>query len=79
LVLSYGLRLTVIGLVLGVAAALAVSRVISSQLFVVKATDPMTFLVTPVALAVVALLASYLPSYRAAKLEPMTALRHEGQ
>jgi putative ABC transport system permease protein len=79
LILSYGMKLTLIGLAAGVLLSLAVSRVISSQLFQVNATDAATYLVTPVLLAVVAMLASYLPSRRAASLNPVVALRHDGQ
>jgi putative ABC transport system permease protein len=79
LLLGYGLKLTLIGLAIGVLIALAVSRVISSQLFGVRATDLITFILTPLVLAAVALLASYVPSRRAANVDPMQALRHDGQ
>lgn len=79
LILGYGLKLIVIGLAIGVLIALAVSRVISSQLFGVRATDSITFILTPLVLAAVALLASYVPSRRAANVDPVQALRHDGQ
>ncbi|HKD44098.1 MAG TPA: ABC transporter permease [Candidatus Angelobacter sp.] len=79
LILGYGLKLTLIGLAAGVLISLAISRVISSQLFGVRATDFTTFILTPVVLAAIALLASYVPSRRAAHLDPMQALRHDGQ
>jgi putative ABC transport system permease protein len=79
LILGYGLKLTAIGLAVGVLISLAVSRVISNQLFEVRATDLTTYILTPVVLAAVAMLASYIPSRRAANLDPMQALRHDGQ
>jgi putative ABC transport system permease protein len=79
LILSYGLKLTVAGLAAGVLLSLAASRVISNQLFEVKSTDLTTYILTPLVLAIVAMLASYLPSRRAASLDPMKALRHDGQ
>ena len=79
LILGYGLRLTATGLAAGVLISLAVSRVISNQLFQVKATDLTTYILTPLVLATVAMLASYIPSRRAAKLNPMDALRYDGQ
>ncbi|HEY6305502.1 MAG TPA: ABC transporter permease [Candidatus Angelobacter sp.] len=79
LILGYGLKLTAVGLAAGVLISLAVSRVISNQLFEVRATDLATYILTPLVLAAVAMLASYLPSRRAANLDPMQALRHDGQ
>jgi hypothetical protein len=73
------LKLTAAGLATGVLLSLAVSRVISSQLFEVKATDLATYILTPAVLAFVAMLASYFPRRRAAKLDPMDALRYDGQ
>jgi len=63
------------GLVLGLAAALALSRVMASQLFEVSATDPVYFVGAPIVLALVALLACYLPARRAARIEPAITLR----
>jgi putative ABC transport system permease protein len=79
MVLNYGLRLTVLGLVIGVGAALAISRLIANQLFAVRPTDLLTFVMTSLVLGAVAILATYLPSYRAANLDPVAALRNEGQ
>ena len=65
------------GLVLGLGAALALSRFMESLLFGVGATDPLTFTAIPFALGLVALLACYLPARRAAKIDPTVSLRSE--
>jgi predicted permease len=75
LVMIEGLRLTVPGLLGGIAAALAVARLVSSMLFQVSATDPTTFAVSAVFLGLVAVIASYLPAVRATRADPMRALR----
>jgi len=77
MVLAEGAWLAVIGLVAGVAAALAFSRVLSSLLFGVTATDAITYAVVTIVLASVALLAAYVPARRAAGVDPMIALRCE--
>ena len=77
LVLAEGLKLTVLGVVLGLAGAFAVTRVLTNLLFAVKPTDPMTFVALSILLAAVALLAGYLPARRAAKVDPLVALRCE--
>jgi putative ABC transport system permease protein len=77
LVVGDGLRLVVVGVVVGVAAALALTRVIQSLLFEVSATDPATFLVISLLLVGVTLVACYLPANRGAKLNPVEALRYE--
>ena len=77
LVLGRGLMLVGIGLVLGLIAAAAVSRLVSSLLFGISAVDPVTFVVVPLALAAMALLASYVPAVRATRIDPAAALRGE--
>jgi len=77
LVLRKGMGLTLLGVVIGVAVALAATRLMSSLLFGVKAADPLTFTAVPLLLAAVALLACYLPARRATKVDPLVALRYE--
>ena len=77
LVLRQGVSLIAIGLVLGLAAALAVTRFLSTLLFGVSATDPLSFLGVSVLLLCVGILASYLPARRATRIDPMVALRYE--
>jgi predicted permease len=76
-VLWYGVRLTVVGLAVGLAGAVAGTRVLSSLLYGIKPLDPLTFIAVPLLLAVVAVAASYIPARRAAQVDPMVALRHE--
>jgi putative ABC transport system permease protein len=76
-VLTRGLKLALIGLVCGVAGALAAARALSSLLYGVTPTDPATLVCVSLVLGGVALLASYLPARRAAKVDPMAALRYE--
>jgi predicted permease len=77
MVIYDGLRPTVIGFAIGLAGALALGRVVASMMFGVKATDPATFVVVSALLAVVALAACVIPAWRAARVDPMTALRDE--
>ncbi|HET6976213.1 MAG TPA: ABC transporter permease [Pyrinomonadaceae bacterium] len=77
LVLKEGLRLTALGVGLGLAGAFAATRVLRTLLFEVKPTDPTTFICLSLLLAFVALLASYIPARRATKVDPLEALRYE--
>jgi putative ABC transport system permease protein len=77
LVVWHGMKLAVVGVVLGIAASFGLTRLIASFLFGVKSWDPIVFVVVPVILSAVALLAVWLPATRAAKLDPMQALRVE--
>lgn len=76
-VLGLGVRLTGLGLLLGLLGALLATRVLASLLYGVASTDALTFTAVSVVLAVVALLASYLPARRATRVDPMVALRYE--
>jgi predicted permease len=77
LVVGHGLVLIVTGVAIGLAGAFALTRYIKSMLFDVAPTDVYTYSVVSLLLAVVALLACYLPARRATKVDPMIALRHE--
>jgi putative ABC transport system permease protein len=77
LVLSHGLKLTIIGAAIGLFGAYLVTRAITSVLYGVSATDPLTFGGVSVLLVGVALIASYVPARRATKVEPLVALRNE--
>lgn len=77
LVVWHGMRLTLIGVALGIAAAFGLARLMANLLFGVKASDPAVFISAPLILAAVALIAVWLPAARASKLDPMQALRVE--
>jgi putative ABC transport system permease protein len=77
LVLRQALYVVAIGLAIGIAGALAVSRLLASWLYGVGAHDPLTFTLVPLALGAIALLASYIPARRATRVDPAVALRCE--
>ena len=77
MVLRQGMKLVLIGAGLGLAASLAVTRVIASQLYDVTPTDPMTFIGAPILLLIAALAACFAPARRATKVDPLVALRCE--
>jgi putative ABC transport system permease protein len=77
LIIRQGMSLVVIGAGAGLIAAFNLMRFVSSQLFGVKARDPLTFLGVALLLAGVALAACWIPARRAAKTDPMNALRYE--
>jgi len=77
LVLTHGVKLTIVGVLIGFAGAYAVTRAISSVLYGVSATDPLTFGLVSLLLVGVALLACYVPARRATKVNALIALRYE--
>jgi predicted permease len=77
MVLAQGLRTIFIGVAIGIAAALALTRTVASLLFGVTPTDPLTFAAVTIILIVAALAACYLPARRATQVDPLTALRYD--
>jgi len=77
LILGQGLAISVVGLLAGLVAALAVTRLTAKLLYGTSATDPVTFIAIALLLLCVTLLACYFPARRATKVDPMTALRFE--
>jgi putative ABC transport system permease protein len=77
LVLSQGVWLAAIGILAGLAGALVTTRLLASMLFQVRPNDPPTYLVTAVALALVALVATLLPALRATRVDPIESMRSE--
>ncbi len=77
MILSNGVKLTAIGVALGLAGAFLLTRALTSLLSGVSATDPATFIVVSLLMVAVALVASYLPARRATKVDPLVALRYE--
>jgi ABC-type antimicrobial peptide transport system permease subunit len=77
MVLGQGMRLTVAGLLAGLAAAIGLTRLLQAQLFNVKAADPATMAAVAAIVAAVALAACYIPASRATRVDPMVVLRDE--
>ena len=77
MVLRQATRLAILGVIIGVAASLALSRLVKSMLYGLKPTDPISIIGAAALLLAVALIASWLPAFRASRVEPMEALRHE--
>jgi putative ABC transport system permease protein len=72
-----GLKLVLIGMLLGLSGALALTRLLRGFLYEISALDPLTFASALVLLTIVSVLACWLPAWRASKVDPMEALRHE--
>ena len=77
LVLGEGMKMAALGLIIGLAAAFGLTRLMASLLFGVSATDPLTFTVVAILLMGVALAACYIPARRAMRVDPIVALRYE--
>jgi putative ABC transport system permease protein len=77
LVIRAGLKLILLGIVIGLTASLAISRVLASELWGVSARDPLTLVVVPILLLVIGLLACWIPARRATRVSPVVALRYE--
>jgi putative ABC transport system permease protein len=77
LVLGHGMRVALLGVAIGMAAALGLTRLMASQLYGVSAKDPLTFVGVAALLTLVALAACYIPARRAMRVDPIVALRYE--
>jgi putative ABC transport system permease protein len=77
LVFTQALRIALVGIVGGVVASAALTRLLTAQLFAVRPLDPLTFITVPPILLATALAAAYAPALKAARVDPMVALRHD--
>lgn len=77
MVIGQGLRVTLLGTVMGIGGAIALTPFLSSLLYGVKPTDPLTFVAVSLLLTATALLVCYIPARRAMRVDPVVALRHE--
>ena len=77
MVVVHGMKLAALGIVLGAAGAFGLSRLLTTLLYGVKPNDPSTFIVVSAGLALVAMLACWIPAYRATRVDPIRALRYE--
>ena len=77
MVLRQGMKMAVAGIAVGILAALALTRLMASMLYDVKSNDPTTFFIVALLLALTALVACFLPALKAARVDPMVALRYE--
>jgi ABC-type antimicrobial peptide transport system permease subunit len=77
MMISQGMRLAVLGAIIGIVLAFGLARFIASFLFAVKAWDPIVFIAVPILLSSVALFAACVPALRASRIDPIDALRHE--
>jgi putative ABC transport system permease protein len=77
LIVGHGARMALMGIAIGMVAALALTRLMSTMLFGVTSHDPLTFVAVAMVLIGVALFASYVPALRATRVDPVVALRYE--
>ena len=77
LILGNGARMALLGIAIGIVAALGLTRLMAKMLYGVSATDPLTFVVVALVLVLVALAACYIPARRAMRVDPLVALRYE--
>jgi len=77
LIIGEGIKLALVGALIGLGGAWALTRLMKNLLFGVSPTDPLTFIVIPLALTLVALLACWIPAWQATKVDPLIAIRNE--